>query len=175
MNDSAVPSINYFELLGIEQSYGINISELDLNYLELQKKWHPDLYPDGVIKDKAKQKTSLINNAYVALGFEISRAQHLLELNNFVKPSDSILEPEFLELQFELRENIEQAFSQDDEKQICKILTRAESEFSDINELLNELFATKPLDVYKIHQYIMQMQFWDKIINDVSEHEIKKL
>lgn len=77
---------NYFQLLGIEQSFKIDQEFLYQNYLKLQQILHPDklLTKSNAEKLIAMEYISKLNNAYEILKDDKRRAEYLLYLNGII-------------------------------------------------------------------------------------------
>lgn len=75
--------MNYFELFNIDPCYEIDETELELKYLKLQQKYHPDnceTVDDQLI---SIEKTIEINNAYSILSDDVSLVQYYLKNEGF--------------------------------------------------------------------------------------------
>ena len=92
---------NYFDLLGIAQSYSIDLPALEKAYFAQQRLFHPDRFAGKPTAERmaALQRSADINKAYDALKNPLKRAQYLLHLQGFavgteadnVKPSQALL------------------------------------------------------------------------------------
>lgn len=74
---------NYFEVLGLTESYDINPSRLKKQFYELSRKFHPDFYSvkSGNEQVLARDNTAYINEALKVLSDPIRRAEYLLSLH----------------------------------------------------------------------------------------------
>lgn len=75
--------MNCFELFNIDPCYEIDETELELKYLKLQQKYHPDnceTVDDQLI---SIEKTIEINNAYSILSDDVSLVQYYLKNEGF--------------------------------------------------------------------------------------------
>lgn len=75
---------NYFELLGIEKKYNIDLHSLDRQYFAMQLKYHPDRINSNSEKQKNLSISIDVNKAYATLKDDLARAEYLLLLNNIV-------------------------------------------------------------------------------------------
>lgn len=101
---------DYFQLLGQQPSFALDMKVLESAYFSEQRKYHPDRYigKTDAERIKAAQLSVDINKAYQTLKAPLKRAQYLLHLNGIevgtdkdtVKPSQELL----MEI-MELREN----------------------------------------------------------------------
>lgn len=73
---------NYFKLLGIEQTYGIDLNLLDQQYFAMQSKYHPDREKDTEGKNLNLAISIDLNKGYLVLKDDLARAEHLLMLND---------------------------------------------------------------------------------------------
>jgi molecular chaperone HscB len=100
-----VRELNYFELLNLAPIFTQDAQLITQQYLELQKKFHPDHF---VLKSKREYKLALahitvINEAYETIKSTLHRAEYLLILRG-VKMDDIQPEPMLLMEVMELQE-----------------------------------------------------------------------
>ena len=93
--------VDEFKLMGIPETFDLDLDELEKAYLKLQRLFHPDKYSqlsDHEIK-YSTLLSSMINEAYQKLSSSISRATILLKLNGFSPHSEdkSFNDPDVLE------------------------------------------------------------------------------
>jgi molecular chaperone HscB len=69
-----------FEILHLEKSYSLDLTILEKNYFEEQKKTHPDQFFKATEGEKAKalKQSILVNQAYLTLKNPLLRAEYLL-------------------------------------------------------------------------------------------------
>ena len=72
---------NYFKLLLIEPSFLIDRQLLENNYLELRKKYHPDMAKSASEKKIFLSTSFDLNNAYEILTDDFTRASYILSLS----------------------------------------------------------------------------------------------
>ena len=162
---------NFFELFAIAAAYSLQPSALKSRYIELQKQWHPDTFPQGLLKQKAEQQTALINEAYEHLSCPVLRAQHLLCLQGDIPAVN--LPNAFLQQQFMLRESLEQAIEQRQTAAIVSIQDQAQTELNALEEQMSEWFVSAKTE--SIAEAIQKMQFWQKMIIECNEYSLKQL
>ena len=101
---------NYFELFGLAEGFELDLSDLSARYQKLQKALHPDKYASASERERriSLQQAAQVNSAFQTLKDPLSRARYLLELQglSFDVEHSTIRDPEFLEQQMELREEL---------------------------------------------------------------------
>lgn len=104
--------MNYFDLFGLPTAFELDGSLLSSAFRTLQKQCHPDNFATHTESERlaAVQKAAQINDGYQALKNPISRAEHLLALQNIQLDSEqhTLQDTDFLMTQLELREELEQ-------------------------------------------------------------------
>lgn len=86
---------NYFELLGFEPSFRLNLAALEKAYFTAQRATHPDRF---VGKGEAERLAAItqsqrVNDAYETLKNPLTRAEHLLEMQNIHALNDETVVP----------------------------------------------------------------------------------
>lgn len=99
---------NYFELFDIPVSFVVDLDDLGIRYRQLQQRVHPDKFVTSSAKERrlSMQHATRVNDAYQALKSSLTRAQYLLELNEFSVNVSGVLDNAFLLEQMELRETL---------------------------------------------------------------------
>ncbi|WCR53600.1 MAG: Co-chaperone protein HscB [Wolbachia endosymbiont of Ctenocephalides orientis wCori] len=90
-------SSNYFALFDISPAFNISFDELEQKYIELSKKFHPDVNK-GKFEDIAN-----INKAYEVLKSPLKRAEYLLDFFDVENKGD-YLDSKILNESMEIRE-----------------------------------------------------------------------
>jgi molecular chaperone HscB len=101
---------NYFNVFELEQNFDIDKNKLKSQYNKLVKDHHPDNFTTDKGKHlKALENSNTINQAFKILNDDLSRANHILELNNInaFDALDTKMSPDFLITQIELQEQLE--------------------------------------------------------------------
>jgi hypothetical protein len=88
---------NPFEIFEIPAS--LDIDRLDQRFRHLQLKFHPDLFKDKVQKEKAKEQSEAINEAYMCLRDQYCLAKSLM--STLKLSTDFQVDEVFLEEVFE--------------------------------------------------------------------------
>jgi molecular chaperone HscB len=111
---------NYFSLFNLKTQFKINDVELQHNWRELQKQFHPDKFINQgqFAVNQALQISSHINQAYAKLASPVSRAIYLLHLQGIEIDLTyaTQLSLEFLQQQMELQETVVEAQARGDLK-----------------------------------------------------------
>ncbi|CAI9760902.1 unnamed protein product [Fraxinus pennsylvanica] len=105
-------SIDYFQILGVERKFNIEVDELEGKYKDWQKKLHPDLVHSKSQREReyAAEQSARVIDAYRTLMDPLSRAIYILKLENVVVDEEErITDPELLAEILELREAVEDA------------------------------------------------------------------
>lgn len=162
-------SENFFNLFGFEPAFNIDQTELKKRYLNLQKKWHPDLFPEGMLKNTAQNKTILINDAFEILKNDVLRAKYLLELHNFVCHDNLNRDLEYLESQFELKSFLQQCLELKDTQALKLHKAKLQAELEQHKQDLTCLFKKIPENIELINIIIGKLQFCDKNLKSISQ------
>ncbi len=105
-------NIDEFKLFDLDQTFNLDLENLEYKYLKLQQLFHPDKFSNTSEREKkdSTMMSSIINDAYKKLSNPNDRVNLLLKLNGYELSSDSktfndkfILE-EIMEIQNECME-----------------------------------------------------------------------
>lgn len=111
-------SSNFFKLFGIPVSYHVDLSQIQQQYVALQKQVHPDKFVSGSDQEKriSMQQTSWINEAQTTLKDPVLRASYLLKLKgiDFSLENETTMDAAFLMQQLEMRERLESIKNESD-------------------------------------------------------------
>lgn len=168
---------NHFELLGLTAQFALDTQLLDQHYRQLQAEVHPDRFAAASLTERMQsmQWATQVNEAYQTLRQPTARARYILTLkgvdteeeNNTSMPAD------FLMLQMEWREAVEEAYDARDLTALDQLLRDMRQE---ARALQDKLAIT--LDQQQAWQeaagMVRKLSFIDKIRADV-EHKISKL
>ena len=127
--------MNYYELFGLKESPTIDKKSISKNYIELQKKYHPDFFTNEneANKEFAMEQSAGINKGYKIFSNTDNTIEYYLQLKGVILPDEKFnLPPDFLMEIMEMNEafddnkNIEkeiQQFEDDLEMQIASIIS----------------------------------------------------
>ena len=107
-------SVDYFELLGLDHRYDIDLSRLDDRFLSVSRHIHPDYFTNAgeEMGHLSTRLSAEINEALKVLKDPVLRAGYMLELSGGPSASDDrSVPPEILSESVMLREEIEQGDS----------------------------------------------------------------
>lgn len=167
------PNHNYFEILGLEQKFTLDLNELDSSLAHLQASVHPDNSAQATSQEKRlmMQFSAVLNEAYVALKDPIVRACHLLELQGLAveQESTTMIPPEFLSLQMELREQLDEI--KHDKDKLKEFLHKTEKNhhllFKDLAKLLD---SPNEENLVAARELLYNLQFFQKLIQQTNTH-----
>ncbi|MGR5069261.1 MULTISPECIES: co-chaperone HscB [Vibrio] len=170
--------MNHFELFGLPSQFTLDGSLLSSQFLELQKRFHPDNFATASERDRlmAVQKAAQINDAYQVLKQPISRAEYILAENGIEIHGEqqTMQDPMFLMEQMELREELEEiADSSDPESALfdfdAKVSKMYKQHLANVEqELDNGLWA-------EAADRVRKLKFIAKLKNEIELVEDKLL
>lgn len=142
-------AINYFQLFALQPSFVIDETALHRAYVRLQQQFHPDRLVGKSDNERAIaiQQSMDANDGYEILRNQLTRAQHLLELNGLKvnKDGSDAVRPEqtLLMEMMQMREQMEDAT---DEASVSAIIKDIGDAMSACNNKLEQLFEAKDWD-----------------------------
>lgn len=156
---------NYFQLFELEQTFVIDVEQLQNKMRELQSIYHPDKFANSQEQlNAALMVSSHINHAYKTLRDSQLRATYLLELNDIKVDLvyDTKFSPEFLMTQIEIRERIEEAKDNEDIDGLESIEAELKNEKKDLEDKITKFFVDKKFK--EIIELIKQLAFYNKLL-----------
>lgn len=170
-------SKNHFELFELPLQFTIDFSTLDQRYRQVQSEVHPDRFASatGGEKLRSMQLATQANEAYQTLKNPTSRARYLLKIHGVDTQEDSntAMPPEFLMLQMEWREAIEEAVNAKDVDALDKLLNETRVAAKQFQQDLTEQLSEKSA-LSEASGTVRKLSFTDKIQSDI-EHAINRL
>jgi molecular chaperone HscB len=160
---------DYFQIMGLQQSFKISQQDLKHLYKEHMKILHPDKH---TLKSLEKQESTAKLASEVTRGYEVlkddyERSLHLLELNGNKMDEDisgDILGNDFLMNIMELRE---QTDGTDDVTELKKLLAENQGRIDETCEELAVAFGNDDLDEAK--RLAAKLQYWNRIRETILE------
>ncbi|CAI3106826.1 MULTISPECIES: Fe-S protein assembly co-chaperone HscB [Acinetobacter] len=160
--------MNHFELFNLPVELDIDLASLKSSFLSLQQQYHPDKAED---KDQALIKSSEINQAFKTLSQVDSRAAYLLSLKKQDHHLDqSISDFEFLQSALEIREQLDEATSQE------HLSTLKQEVFQWMDSLVREFkidYADE--DWGEARDTVRKLRFFQRVLNDIEKAEDQML
>ncbi|WP_454666776.1 Fe-S protein assembly co-chaperone HscB [Acinetobacter calcoaceticus] len=160
--------MNHFELFNLPVELDIDLASLKSSFLSLQQHYHPDKAED---KDQALIKSSEINQAFKTLSQVDSRAAYLLSLKKQDHHLDqSISDFEFLQSALEIREQLDEATSQE------HLTTLKQEVFQWMDSLVREFkidYADE--DWGEARDTVRKLRFFQRVLNDIEKAEDQML
>ncbi|KAJ3441894.1 iron-sulfur cluster co-chaperone protein hscb [Anaeramoeba flamelloides] len=156
---------DYFELLGVEKRFDLDINKLNDSFKNLQKQVHPDKFHfRGGEEHKFSKKISTnINRAYKTLKKDNLRAKYMLELNGVSSEGKIIHDPELLMDALEKRQLIETA----ENPLLEKLQTENEKEKKEIKRKLTNAFLEK--NIPEAENYTIKLQYLVKLEEQLND------
>jgi len=113
----------YFELFDLEQTFALDIDELERRYLERSKVVHPDRFVTAATARRvaALQESMQLNEAYKILRKPVPRAEYLLAQNGLTIGHNEQLEPGFLMRVLQAREELSEAKAAGDTTALARL------------------------------------------------------
>jgi molecular chaperone HscB len=168
---SATPLPDHFSLFGLEPRFGLDPESLTRAYRTVQAHVHPDRYAAAGASEQraALQWATLANEAYQVLSSPVRRAAYLCERNGVAVSGEQgrSLPPDFLALQLEWRQALEEARDGGD----TQALQRLREEASALYEQELQKLETR-LDVE--HDFaggaesVRRIMFIEKFVNELQ-------
>lgn len=166
---------NYFELLGIVQDFTVDLGQLEKNYIELQKKLHPDRYANKTGQEKllAQSQAVDINEAYHTLKDPMLRASYLLRLNGIeydVQKERTIHDAELLTEMMDRREQVSEITDSDG---FDAVLAELSGEMDSQYRLIADFIKTANWNGVK--ELLLRQQYLQKLQKDIRERQAQLL
>lgn len=156
--------MNHFELFDLPVALDIDLVALKANFLKLQQLHHPDKALD---KDQTLIMSSDINQAYKILSQVDSRAAYLLSLKKQDHHLDqSIHDFEFLQSALEIREQLDEADSQE------QLITLKNEVKQWVDGLIREFkIDYSDEDWSEARDTVRKLRFFQRVLNDIDKAE----
>ncbi|MBE8215231.1 MAG: Fe-S protein assembly co-chaperone HscB [Endozoicomonadaceae bacterium] len=169
-------NMNYFQFFELPIMYTISLQQLETAYLNKQRAYHPDYYPNQLEKMKATQISAWINDSYNTLKSPILRAKYLLKLHHILvdMATMTIRDTDFLMKQMSLKEALAayQSSTMTDES-IDQLFKETEQCFADSMIAFAACFETQPMQLQEAVEWLKKMFFLSKW--SASFHQKKEI
>lgn len=159
---------NHFDKFNYQESFELDLDDLESKYLDLQKQFHPDKLANKSKEDRInlEHNSVLINEAFEILRSPLKRAIYLLKLNGININDDGCkIKPDHETLieNLELRETI---FETSDKEKLKDIKKSCQKEIKIILEKSKELFNAN--DFEKSALELIKAKYLDKSLIEIK-------
>ncbi|KXN73637.1 Co-chaperone Hsc20 [Conidiobolus coronatus NRRL 28638] len=144
-------NVDYFQLFDKSKNFDINETQLKKEFLQLQRKVHPDNFTRVEQKEQvvSANLSSLLNKAYQTLKDPLLRAKYMLTIEGTpISETDKLEDNSLL---FEIMELHEEIQDSEDKGQISSILDTTRDQISSITSELQKNFEENDLKAAKIN------------------------
>lgn len=170
---------NHFELFNLPVRFAIDPNMLDQHFRKIQSEVHPDRFASSTPAERLRsmQLATQVNEAYRTLKNPTARARYLLHLRgvDINEESNTAMPAEFLMLQMEWRESIEDAKAARDISSLEKLLKQARQEAKTLQGQLASAFDANPssnilqAELEQAAETVRKLSFIDKICSDIEQ------
>lgn len=151
--------------------FAIDAGLLDRNYRTLQSEVHPDRFAAAPIAERLQsmQMATQANEAYRALKDATARARYLLQMHGVdtAEESNTAMPGDFLMLQMEWREAIEDARNARDIAALGKLKKELQQEASAMHEQL-QAYLDEEQAYTRAAGLVRKLSFIDKLREDID-------
>ncbi|CAG9791518.1 unnamed protein product [Diatraea saccharalis] len=157
---------NFFKIMGVNETYDQDETELAKKYKELQKYLHPDKFAN---KNKTEQEisekySSLVNEAYKTLLEPLARGIYMLKLRGQEIPENSeVGDQAFL---MEIMEKNEEVENAETDEEIMKLNKENKAKISDLQKLVSRAFFDG--DMKRVKKLLIRMKYYTSIDQQIQ-------
>jgi len=170
-------SRNHFELFNLPARFAIDLPTLDQHYRMIQSEVHPDRFVSSTPAERLRsmQLATQANEAYQTLKNPTARARYLLKINDIDTQEEinTAMPAEFLMLQMEWREAIDEAWQAKDIGAMDQLLQHMRHDAKKLQEELRVNLDEKK-QLIEAAGIVRKLSFIDKVRGDI-EQMISKL
>lgn len=145
---------------------------LDQNYRKLQSEVHPDRFAAAPSPERLRslQLATQANEAYRTLKDPAARARYLLQINavDTQEESNTAMPADFLILQMEWRETIEDARAARDIAALEKLLLETQQKSKQLQESLRRALDEEK-QFAQAAETVRKLRFLDKVRSDIEQ------
>ena len=185
---------NYYQVLGIPETFDVDLSKLKQTYHKLMTEYHPDKYHSNNRTDESREDlASAVTRAYDTLKEPHTRAVHLLKVlgrpmdeegttetsSGMDREPSKLVGNAFLFEIMEIREEIDQVSSTKSDDQHDRLKALFDSNQERIQATINELIAAfdgKPNDdsasgrnLDEALRLAAELQYWNRIDKTIRD------
>ena len=163
---------NHFQLFDLPVQFDLDLDQLNQRYRKVQSEVHPDRFAAASAAERLKsmQLATLTNEAYQTLKQPTARARYLLQLQGIdtQEESNTAMPTDFLMLQMEWREALEEAVDNSDIAALDKLLLEMRKTARQLEQTLQQqLDHERTLE--QAAGTVRKLSFIDKAQADVEQ------
>ena len=166
---------NFFDIFGLDETFGLDQGGLRERFRDLQRKYHPDNYATASDAEKriSAQYAAHINEAFTTLKDPVLRARYILSQHGISSNERTHMDTSFLMEQMELREELEAARSISGG--MTALMKLSDKVSKNYTAMIADLEATldDPSEpgLERADQLVRELQFFDRIQQEIEEAE----
>ena len=162
---------NHFELFGLPQRFGIDLTHLDQQYRRLQGEIHPDRFAASPDSEKrwSLQMATQVNDAYQTLKAPLQRARYLLQLKGIetLEETNTAMPVDFLMQQMEWREALEEGRTAADVEALDALLAELRAAAKALYGTLAQALDVEVNDALAA-ETVRKLKFIDKVQSEIE-------
>ena len=163
---------DHFALFGIRAAFGLDLSDLDSRYRDIQAQVHPDRFAHAGEAERrlSMQWATHANEAYQTLKKPLERAKYLLHLagHDIQAESNTAMPADFLMEQMEWREAVMEARDGGDHHELEHLHNRLrgdiKSRYEELGRLLDE-----SADFALATDRVRRLMFLEKLLHEIDD------
>ncbi|GBG25637.1 Macrophage migration inhibitory factor-like [Hondaea fermentalgiana] len=166
---------SHFEVLGLEESFDVDIKKLERDFWSLQKKLHPDRfgYRHETEQDFSAEHSSRVNDAYKVMKSPIDRAIYMLEKRGVTALSEggsSDVDPAVLMNVMETREELADA---ETSEELSRLETVARNDEDRLIAQISDAFARDDLETAT--RAAIELRYATKLREEVEAKRVSQM
>ncbi len=163
---------DHFALFGIKAAFGLDLSDLDSRYRDIQAQVHPDRFAHAGEAERrlSMQWATHANEAYQTLKKPLERAKYLLHLagHDIQAESNTAMPADFLMEQMEWREAVMEARDGGDHHELERLHNRLRSDIKSRYEELEQLLDGSA-DFVLATDRVRRLMFLEKLLHEIDD------
>jgi len=158
---------NPFALLGLAESFDLDLLELEKRVRDVQRNDHPDRASTPLERRLRMGRAVDVNEAFRTLKDDLSRARALLALRGFdVNSNEQPAEPDFLMEVMELREALGDAREAKRLAEVSKLGGQVEKLYTTTKAAFTERFAKN--DFVAARSALARLRYYRRFLDEVA-------
>ncbi len=169
------PATDHFALLGIPRRHAVDLGDLERRFRERSRQLHPDRFARAEPRERrlSLDRTTRLNDALRTLRDDRRRAEYLLKLEGRdpIAEAGTLHDPEFLEEQLEVREQLAVARADGDQETIRRLGDEARARLARLEGEISMLFMgqederERHLDIIR---RLARARYYDNVLADAE-------